>query len=218
LQKVLRQRNLRVIAIDLLGFGQAPKPADSAYSYEQHIAYIRQQLQPYVRSGQIVIIGHSMGALLAARYANAYPDDIAATVLLNPPLYASPEEAYGTLRQTSRLYRFLLDSRFRGAAWGALRTIPFGVIAAHTRQSREGSLRQVIERAELLHDLQTGSVPTLLLVGSNDRPIYMRNIQNHVLHDRVQIAVQPVAHHAPVLNTALVAGLITDFLTPFIPH
>lgn len=212
MERKLRAAGFRVITIDLLGFGTAQKPSDSSYDYDSHVEHVRKILSNYPFDQPFIIMGHSMGALIAARYAKLYPTDISRAVLLHPPLYASREEAQKTLRNTSLFYRFLLDSRFRGFAWGILRNIAFSGIAPHTKQSREQSLTNIIESAELFDDLAAISAPTLLLNGTKDRPIYKNNVRHIPAQSAVQIMQLPVAHHSPVFRTKLTATKIVQFL------
>ena len=67
LQPHLSAEGYRVIAIDLLGFGDAPKPKYSDYSYQEHIAYLDAVIKKLRLKQPFILIGHSMGALLATR-------------------------------------------------------------------------------------------------------------------------------------------------------
>jgi pimeloyl-ACP methyl ester carboxylesterase len=61
-----------VVVPDLLGFGRSPKPDTSAYDIDAHLAAIRE----YVPSGSTVV-GHSVGAVLAAALAAREPELLA---------------------------------------------------------------------------------------------------------------------------------------------
>lgn len=212
LERRLTSAGFTIITIDLLGFGKARKPSGSSYSYDSHVAHVHDELANRSLNQPFIIMGHSMGALIAARYANRYPAEVARTILLHPPLYTTREEAQKTLRSTSIFYRFLLDSRFRGIAWGLLRNVTFSVIARHTKRSREQSLVNVVEAAELLDDLANISTPTLLLNGTKDRPVYTSNIVHITARPDVQISELPVAHHSPVFHPKLISSKIVHFL------
>src|SRR5665213_1070458 len=62
----------RCISIDLLGFGGSPKPAGLSYTVEQHVASVRHTIKALRLSQPYVVMGHSMGSFLAARYASLY--------------------------------------------------------------------------------------------------------------------------------------------------
>ncbi|MEO8527635.1 MAG: alpha/beta fold hydrolase, partial [Pseudolysinimonas sp.] len=79
----------RAVSIDLLGFGESPAPVDAQYTLEEHVAALDRTLRR-LRLRQFVLVGHSMGALIAARYAATRPRQVTRLVLVSPPVYLSP--------------------------------------------------------------------------------------------------------------------------------
>ena len=59
------ERRYRVVLVDLLGFGDSPRPW-ARYSVERHVQSLAEVLRPY---GRVTLVGHSLGALLAIAYA-----------------------------------------------------------------------------------------------------------------------------------------------------
>lgn len=198
----------RVVAIDLLGFGAAPKPKTSKYTYDEHINYIRSKLIALNINQPFVVAGHSTGALLAARYANNYPAEVKELILFNPPLYTSPEQAVQTLNTTNAMYRAILNSRVRFIIWPMLRKLT--PIAKHTRQSRELTLQNVILKAEFIKDLDKLRQATKLIVGEHDRPIYMDNLERISLPSNVNLQIINTGHHFPRKNPKLAASFFTN--------
>jgi pimeloyl-ACP methyl ester carboxylesterase len=73
----------RVIAPDQIGFCKSTKPA--AYQYSLHqLAANTHALLSSLGIERAVIAGHSMGGMLAARYALTYPDAVEGLALVNP--------------------------------------------------------------------------------------------------------------------------------------
>lgn len=74
----------RLFAVDLLGFGRSPKPADSLYTLREHVDMIqRSVLVPYkVKSFHIV--AHSLGSILALALAVKYRDSVKSLTLIAP--------------------------------------------------------------------------------------------------------------------------------------
>lgn len=208
---LLRAKGYRVITIDLLGFGNAPKPSYLSYTYNDHIQHIHTALQQLHLSAPIILAGHSMGALLALRYARQYPDDTADICLINPPMYIHPEQARATLRDTGFVYRLLLDSQYRHLLWVLLRKI--GPFSNHTRYSREGSLENVITLAKFFSDLETATHRTLLLIGKKDRSIYLDNIRHKTMNKNISVIIEASGHHTAVTHTNELAGHINAFLS-----
>lgn len=84
----------RCIMPDLLGFGRSPKPDDSAYTVNDHLAALENTLaQCNLADQPLALIGHSLGAILAVAYAARYPQRVRSLVVIGLPLYESPAEA-----------------------------------------------------------------------------------------------------------------------------
>jgi pimeloyl-ACP methyl ester carboxylesterase len=212
MQPFLTKAGYPVIAIDLLGFGDAPKPHDALYDYSDHIAHIDALITKLKIAQPFILVGHSMGALLAARYSNVFSNKVSALILLHPPLYATPHEAHATLRKTGMLYRFLLDSRYRRLGWALVKACAYTKIGKHTYHSRERSLRNVIEQAKIFSDLRRSATDTLLVIGLKDREEYLQNMTDAVLAETITVVKENVTHHSPVEEPALIQRHILDFI------
>lgn len=79
--------NVRIISIDLLGFGGSPKPTWAMYNAKNQA---RAVLATYLKLGRVspvIIIGHSLGSLVAIELAKRYPIMVKRLILCSPPLY-----------------------------------------------------------------------------------------------------------------------------------
>lgn len=79
--------DLRLVSIDLLGFGKSKSPAWAVYNAKTQA---RSVLATYLKlrpSGQVIIVGHSLGALVAIEIAKRYPLLVKSLVLCSPPFY-----------------------------------------------------------------------------------------------------------------------------------
>lgn len=207
----LTQQGYPVIAIDLLGFGSARHLPTREYTYDSHINHIEKCLENAGVTSRCILVGHSMGALLAAHYANTHRSNIAKLILLHPPFYIDQEQAFETLHATSRLYRFLLTSRFRRLGWGLLKFLPTG-IANHSRLGREESLENVILSEHSSSILASPPISTLLVIGVRDRKIYQENLQCIQTSPLMEVRVINSGHHSPLSNPRFVSELIQTFV------
>ena len=212
LQPRLSKAGYRVVTMDLLGFGHAPKPRKANYDYDEYIQYIDKNIKSLKLEKPFILAGHSMGALVATRYSLHHSSKIKTLILLHPPLYKTTEEAEEMIRNTGRFYRFLLDSRFRSLGWAFIRVFSFHNISRHNKSSREKSFKNIVGSAEMLSDLKKIKTKTLLLVGLLDRVQYQNSLKNISLSPYVKTIYERVSHHSPVLRPKLISKIILEFI------
>jgi len=78
----LRKEGFRVIVPDQIGYGRSSKPI-IPYSFNDMARNSRAILQS-LKIDKAMIVGHSMGGMLAARFATQYPDVTERLVIYNP--------------------------------------------------------------------------------------------------------------------------------------
>lgn len=98
---LLEAEPCRILALDLLGFGQSPKPEWANYSTDDHAQAVIKTLQKYrLKRKPVILVGHSMGCLVAVRVAKLRPDLISQLILYQPPLYVGlPDTSTYKLRR-----------------------------------------------------------------------------------------------------------------------
>ena len=78
----LTEKGYRVIVPDQLGWGRSDKP-DLHYSFHM-LAKNNRLLLDSLQIGNVIVLGHSMGGMLAARFALMYPAQTEKLILENP--------------------------------------------------------------------------------------------------------------------------------------
>lgn len=94
----------KVTMVDLLGFGDSPKPW-FRHNVERHV----EKLRAAIGSGEsdLILVGHSLGAALALAYAARFPGQIRKLVLLSLPWFSGGErDAYHWLRRRAEGWLF----------------------------------------------------------------------------------------------------------------
>jgi len=81
--EVLRKEGFRVIIPDQIGYGRSSKPTTIAYNFSQWARNTKLLLDS-LKIQKAMIVGHSMGGMLAARFATQYPAVTERLVLYNP--------------------------------------------------------------------------------------------------------------------------------------
>ena len=80
--EALRKEGFRVVVTDQIGFGRSSKPV-IPYNFNDMAANVRKVLQS-LGIEKAAVVGHSMGGMLAARFAASYPDMTERVVIYNP--------------------------------------------------------------------------------------------------------------------------------------
>jgi pimeloyl-ACP methyl ester carboxylesterase len=78
----LRKEGFRLVVVDQIGYGRSSKPI-IPYSLNDMARNSHAILQS-LKIDKVMIIGHSMGGMLAARFASLYPDVAERVVIYNP--------------------------------------------------------------------------------------------------------------------------------------
>ncbi|HAW94539.1 MULTISPECIES: alpha/beta fold hydrolase [unclassified Arsukibacterium] len=81
--KALSAAGYRVIAPDQIGFCKSAKPRQYQFSFHQLAANTRALLDK-LKIADVTVMGHSMGGMLATRFALQYPDMTNTLVMVNP--------------------------------------------------------------------------------------------------------------------------------------
>ena len=74
----------RLFAVDLLGFGRSPKPADSLYTLREHVEMIERSIIERHGVRSFHIVAHSLGSILALALAVKYPAAVRSLTLVAP--------------------------------------------------------------------------------------------------------------------------------------
>ncbi|MBC7866472.1 MAG: alpha/beta hydrolase [Gloeobacteraceae cyanobacterium ES-bin-316] len=181
----LLQSGYRVIVPDQVGFGKSSKPATFQYSFQQ-LATNTKTLLDSLKIERAVILGHSMGGMLATRFALMYPQATQKLVLENPigledykqlSPYQSLDKNYkNELTQNyEKIKQYQLTNYYDGkwkpeydpwvnmlAGWTLNKDYP--IIAWNAALTSDMIFTQPV-----VHEFKNISSPTLLIIGTRDR-------------------------------------------------
>ncbi|WP_202800965.1 alpha/beta fold hydrolase [Salinibacterium sp. PAMC 21357] len=191
----------RCISLDLLGFGESPSPEESNFTIEEHVAAIAVTVHSLKLDAPFILVGHSLGSLLAARFTATYPREVSRLVLVSPPIYVPASQIGDPLIRARigaymRAYEFLRTNKeFTMATVDTLRRL-FQLddildVSEHNWRAFGLSLQNCIEQQTTVSDIAAVRVPIDVVYGSLDQfiaPGTMRIIEQmrHVTMHKVE--------------------------------
>lgn len=181
----LSRAGYRVIAPDQLGFGKSSKPACYQFSFTQLAANTRALLAS-LGVERSIVVGHSMGGMLAGNYAAQYPAATEKLVLVNPigledyaalvPPRTVDDWYRAELKLTPQAVREYQRTSYYAGAWKPEYEAHTRLLAGWTRSpdwpkvAWDGALTyDMIFTQPLVPVLPRIRVPTLLVIGTRDR-------------------------------------------------
>ncbi|HET9953471.1 MAG TPA: alpha/beta hydrolase [Polyangiaceae bacterium] len=183
--RALLDRGYRVIAPDQIGFGKSEKPADYPFSF-QGLAENTRALLASLGVQQSAVVGHSMGGMLATRYALMFPEHTSKLVLVNPigledwktvVPHRSVELLYADeLAQTRDTLRAYQEKSYYAGVWKPEYDPYLEPLAGFTQDPDYPKVawcsaltQEMIFTQPVVYELTALRVPTLLIIGQRDR-------------------------------------------------
>lgn len=162
LEKDEKLENVRLVTFDLLGAGKSPKDDENLnYGYRDQLSALNRSIEDLDIDGKIVLIGHSMGTLIATRYTSKHQDIVAQLILVSPPIYTEADMANSLFEKGMKVFEEAISIKDPGIL-------------------REKSFRNTMDKivldkknAEVLASID---VPTTLIYGAADQFIASYNI------------------------------------------
>lgn len=177
----------RVIALDLIGFGDAPKPNNIDYTPRNHAEAVVATLDK-LGIKAATFAGHSMGCLVCIDIASNWPDRVRSLVLLGAPLYKTAPKTgnwWHKLTKAEGLYFALFDviknnpDAVQTGGKLANELLPFvkGMeITDETWPAFKKSLENTVMQTNSFRQAVSLRVPTLFVTGLLDVFIIRKNI------------------------------------------
>ncbi|WP_223607390.1 alpha/beta fold hydrolase [Chryseobacterium sp. OSA05B] len=183
--KDLSEKGFRVIIPDQIGFGKSSKPHSYQFSFSQ-LAENTKAILDQLQIEKTIVLGHSMGGMVAARFTLLYPEKVQKLILENPigledyksfASYQTIDQAYRSeLKNTAETYKnyqmkFYYDNQWKDeyqpwldliAGWTLHKDYP--VVAWDAALTSD-----MIYNQPVCYEFKNIKTPTLLIIGTRDR-------------------------------------------------
>ena len=210
--------NYHCISLDLIGFGESPKPQWYTYSIEDHVCNISAAIRRLQLRSKYILLGHSLGSLLAARLALSEATRLRRLILLSPPVYGalSMIDKRSARQRTSmylKAYRFVRTHK-RITPQNIIRLsrilppVKFLIVSQDSWIPVVRSLEQCIENQTFLQDIQKVSLPIDIFYGVFDEVIVPYNVKQLTKLADVKLHPLRVDHIVGKRYAAAVASLL----------
>lgn len=179
----------RVISLDLLGFGASPKPKSASYNVRVQARSVALTLFRLRLSRQVIVVGHSMGSLIAIELARRYPLMVRGLVLCSPPIYQDQSERQKIL-STDRMLRKVYQQMSRSAAKNPERALRLANRSKKPQMAQAGfqlnadtlpayllALQAAIIEQSAMKDAARLKLPIKIIYGTLDPFVVARNLR-----------------------------------------
>ena len=223
--------NSHLVAIDLFGHGFSSHKSGSYYPFHDYIDDLH-QLVTKLSPNRLVLVGHSLGALIASCYSAAFPEKVSGLIQIegHGPLSEAPHETVSRLRDgvLSRLRQRRKPSRPLASLEDAIK------LRAHANQINAELIAPIVERGivEFENSWQWRCDPNLkcdslyrmsqahaeaimaaiecpqLIILGNDGFRHLQHNRYKSVHSPLNIETVPGGHHCHLESPELVSELI----------
>lgn len=213
--------DIRIISVDLLGFGRSPSPRWMKYDVNvQARAVIATLLGMAIRQ-PLIIVGHSMGALTAVEIAKRYPLIVKSLVLCSPPFYTDNQQRQllpNPNRALRNVYRLMIDNPATVLAAAPLATRLRVVGKAFNVTSDNIDIYMAALESSIIHqtsfdDAKKIQKPARILHGAFDPVVVKKNLdQVASANDNVTVSVIAAGHELVGSYVPAVVKAINEIL------
>ncbi len=187
--KVLAEKGYRVIVPDQVGWGRSDKP-NIHYSFHM-LADNSRKLLDSLNIKSVIVIGHSMGGMLATRFTLMYPDMVEKLVLEDPigledyktfVPYRSIDSLFANeMRATYESYKKYQQSYYpewqpEYEQYVKAQAAPLYKPNFDKTAWANALTYEMIYEQPVVYEFKNIRVPTLLIIGQSDRTVVGKNL------------------------------------------
>jgi pimeloyl-ACP methyl ester carboxylesterase len=190
--KALQSSGYRVIIPDQIGFGKSSKPAHFQYSFHLLASFTKKILDT-LQISTATILGHSIGGMLATRFALMYPETVEKLVLEDPlgmedyklkvPFQSVDKWYQSELKSTVKTLKEYQISSYYHGQWKDEYAKWLNLLAGWTLNPEYSKIAwnsaltyDMIYTQPVCYEFDKIKTPTLLIIGLLDRSAVGKNL------------------------------------------
>jgi pimeloyl-ACP methyl ester carboxylesterase len=215
----------KLLLIDLLGFGDSPKP-NSNYSLDIQLAAIEKIINKEgFTNGKTIIVGHSLGAIISLSLFSKHPDWFEGSAVIGLPVVTNKDQFINNMAKHSNFDRLAVSSLGKlfcmlhplyTLKWFKPENLTEDVFSdskKHTWQSYFYSLNEIILKTNLyIKTMNIKDRKILFIHGNQDQTapfVYVKNFAKTFTNAKL-IEVKDGDHQLFLKNPQQVWNLITE--------
>lgn len=211
--------SIRVITVDLLGFGDSPQPTWAAYDAKKQAQAVYATLLRLRIMHPVLIVGHSLGSLVAVEVARRYPQAVRSLILCSPPFYDTGTQKTFLPKNDSLLRQLFSTAAARPEQLARLTTLAtkyklvnegFNVTKNNIETFTE-VLRSAIINQSAYEDIRVLRQPVHIIRGRLDPVVVPKNLKALAkAYPHISLQSVAAAHEIKGVFTDAVANAIHD--------
>ncbi|MDO4742178.1 MAG: alpha/beta hydrolase [Candidatus Saccharibacteria bacterium] len=151
---------VRFITFDLLGSGKSRKSDELNYDYTEQLSALHSSIQSLNIDTPLIMVGHSMGSLILARYLKEYSPKLRHLILVSTPVYTKKDLKNPAFKAAIEVFRDALAVKMRNIL---------------KEKSFNNSIANIVTNPDNYEALTSINVPTTLIYGELDQFIAQFN-------------------------------------------
>lgn len=154
-------QEMRLVAFDLLGSGKSYTSDELEYNFKEQLEALGNSVKKLGVSGPLIIVAHSMGTMIATRYAETHKRLVKGLVLISAPIYRKEDIENPLFAKAMDGFREVVGRKARG------------LLAS---KSFNNEIKYIVSNPHNYDHLVNLSLPTTIIYGELDRIIASYNL------------------------------------------
>ncbi|MDO4611519.1 MAG: alpha/beta hydrolase [Candidatus Saccharibacteria bacterium] len=154
-------QDVRFVTFDLLGAGKSYTSDRLEYNFDEQLTALENSIKKLHAKTPLVLVGHSMGTMIATRYAAAHKKEVRELILVSPPIYRAEDIKSPAFAQAMIGFREVMKQKNREAI---------------KSKAFNNEIKNIVSNTKNYDFLVKTTKPTTLIFGDKDLIIATFNI------------------------------------------